>query len=91
MFTIKNLQVSYGKNTVLNIDREIYFSDSDIVGVIGSNGAGKTTMINACLGLVPYKGKIDFSVPRSQIAVHMQHNEYLETVSTASVIKGLLW
>lgn len=90
MITIKDLSVSYGKNVVLNIDGEVKFHKSDIVGVIGTNGAGKTTLINACLGLVPYKGEIKFDVSRKSIAVHMHINEYLETVSTASVIKGLL-
>ncbi|QPK94179.1 ABC transporter ATP-binding protein [Actinomyces sp. zg-332] len=90
MINIKNLQVSYGKNIVLNIGTEVKIDDSDIVGVIGSNGAGKTTLINACLGLVPYKGKIDFSVPRSDIAVHLQENHYMGTVNVKNVLKGLL-
>lgn len=90
MFSIKDLHVFYGKFCALKIQGEIKFGKNDFVGVIGSNGAGKSTMIKACLNLIPYKGEIKFDIPDCKIAVHMQDNEYLETVSVASVLKGLL-
>ncbi len=34
---------------------------ADFLGVIGPNGGGKTTLVKAILGAVPYTGKIDYA------------------------------
>ncbi|MBE6207469.1 MAG: ABC transporter ATP-binding protein [Rikenellaceae bacterium] len=34
---------------------------TDFLGVIGPNGGGKTTLVKAILGAVPYTGKIDYA------------------------------
>lgn len=53
----RNLGKSYGKFRALNgISFEIPLGR--IVGVIGANGAGKTTMLNAILGLTRYDGEL---------------------------------
>jgi ABC-2 type transport system ATP-binding protein len=53
----KNLGKSYGKFEALkNVNFEIPLGR--IVGVIGANGAGKTTMLNAILGLTRYDGEL---------------------------------
>lgn len=53
----KNLGKSYGKFRALDgISFEIPLGR--IVGVIGANGAGKTTMLNAILGLTRYDGEL---------------------------------
>lgn len=53
----RNLGKSYGKFKALNnISFEIPLGR--IVGVIGANGAGKTTMLNAILGLTRYDGEL---------------------------------
>lgn len=48
---IKGLYKSFGKNTVLN-DINFTVETGDIFGLIGLNGAGKTTMIKIILGLL---------------------------------------
>lgn len=54
----KGLSKSFGKFEALkNIDVSI--KKGQIVGLIGSNGAGKTTMINAILGLSTFDGELD--------------------------------
>ena len=54
---IKNLRVSYGINEAIRgIDMEI--REGKITAIIGSNGAGKTTIINAISGAVKYSGDI---------------------------------
>ena len=35
--------------------------ENDFIGIIGPNGGGKTTLLKAILGLVPIRGKIEFS------------------------------
>ncbi len=54
----KNLSKTYGnfkalKNVSVSIEK------GQIVGLIGANGAGKTTMINAILGLSSYEGDLN--------------------------------
>ena len=60
MLQLKNLSVMYGKKTAV---RDISFSvaQGDFVTILGANGAGKTTVINAISGVVPtVAGKIVF-------------------------------
>ncbi|QIK70817.1 ABC transporter ATP-binding protein [Erysipelothrix sp. HDW6C] len=90
MITIKNLHVSYRDFKALQIDKEIIINANDRVGVIGSNGAGKSTLIKACLGLLPYEGNIIATIKPEEMAVHMQSNEYVETMSTKSVMEAIL-
>ncbi|MGQ9425540.1 ABC transporter ATP-binding protein [Gilvimarinus sp. F26214L] len=54
----KGLSKSYGRNRVLdNIDLEI--QRGRIVGLIGHNGAGKTTALKCLLGLAPCEGDLE--------------------------------
>lgn len=55
---IKNLTGGYFGNTVLK-DVEFTVNDGELVGLIGLNGAGKSTTIQEIIGLLsPYKGQI---------------------------------
>lgn len=54
MLTINNLTKNFGKKTVLKgIDFKI--SEGEIVGLVGANGAGKTTIMKSILGLSSYQ------------------------------------
>ena len=54
---IQGLQVTYGiHEAVSGVDMQI--EEGKITAIIGSNGAGKTTIINAISGMVPRKGTI---------------------------------
>jgi branched-chain amino acid transport system ATP-binding protein len=54
---IQNLQVCYGiHEAVSGVNMKI--EEGSITAIIGSNGAGKTTIINAISGMVPHKGII---------------------------------
>ena len=41
MLTTKDLQVRYGNQIALQIDRPIEIREGERIGIIGSNGAGK--------------------------------------------------
>ena len=58
MLKVENLKVSYGMiEAVKGID--FYLNDGEIVSLIGSNGAGKTTIMHTISGLIkPKEGKI---------------------------------
>ena len=54
---IQNLQVCYGiHEAVSGVNMKI--EEGSITAIIGSNGAGKTTIINAISGMVPHKGTV---------------------------------
>ena len=57
---IQGLKVMYGKSVAIH-DININVPEGGIVTLIGSNGAGKSTTLNATLGVVPTtEGKITF-------------------------------
>lgn len=88
--TIENLTVNYGAETALQIREPLTVSEGDRVGIIGGNGAGKTTLIKSILGLVPYQGTIRTDLKPRQIAIHMQFNEYTDTMPCRYVMEVIL-
>ena len=59
MLKIKNLNVSYGSiKAIRNID--ININSRETVCLIGSNGAGKSSLLNAISMLISYEGTIVF-------------------------------
>ncbi len=60
MLEIANLYVSYGDMSVLR-DLSLKISAQETVSLVGSNGVGKTTTLNAISGLIPSRsGSITF-------------------------------
>ncbi|WP_300410142.1 ABC transporter ATP-binding protein [Lagierella sp.] len=90
MININNLKVKYGDFTALDIGKEIVIDKNRKLGVLGSNGAGKTTLINAIMELVPYEGSIKKSLPKEEIAVHMQNNYYPDNIAIRSVMEAVI-
>ena len=90
MIAINNLRVKYGEEIALKIDRPINFLKGDRIGIIGSNGAGKSTLIKSILGITKYTGNIYTKINPEDIAVHMQSNEYVETMKIKYIIEGIL-
>ncbi len=56
MLEVKNLSVSYGKKQILD---GVSFSleKGTITALLGANGCGKTTLLKALCGIVPYEGE----------------------------------
>ncbi|MBE7637476.1 ATP-binding cassette domain-containing protein [Sneathiella sp. P13V-1] len=61
MLDVSNLSVAYGKHQALN-SVSIQVEKDETVVILGSNGAGKTSLMKAIAGLVPSdpSSKIDF-------------------------------
>lgn len=90
LFTIENLKVKFGKFMALDIDTPICMEEGDRIGIIGSNGAGKSTMIKSILGLVPYQGIIRCRLKPEEIATHMQFNEYTDSMPVKYIMEAVL-
>ncbi|OUM98690.1 MAG: branched-chain amino acid ABC transporter ATP-binding protein [Firmicutes bacterium ZCTH02-B6] len=71
MLRIESIEVSYGGNRALH-GVCLSMEPGEFVGVIGSNRAGKTTLLRAISGLVPLqKGEIYFDgQPLSRVPAH---------------------
>jgi len=58
MIKINNLKKAYGKKIVLSID-DLTINEHELVGIVGNNGAGKTTMLSLILDLIePSRGSV---------------------------------
>ena len=90
MINVEQLRVKYGDFTALEINSPIAIEKGDRVGIIGSNGAGKSTFIKAILGLVKYSGKINSEINVMDMAVHMQENNYAQTMPVKYIIQAVL-
>ena len=57
---IRNLKVRYDSVTALeHVNLDIYAND--FIGIIGPNGGGKSTLVKAIMGVLPYSGTIEYS------------------------------
>ena len=57
ILSLRDVSVAYdGYAALEGVDLDIY--DDDFIGIIGPNGGGKTTLVKAIMGAVPYSGSI---------------------------------
>lgn len=54
MFNITNLQVSYGQSVVIP-DMSFDAKEGEILGIVGRNGMGKSTLFRALIGMLPVR------------------------------------
>lgn len=54
MLTVENVFVAYGRSTVVR-EASLTVNQGEIVTLIGANGAGKTSLMNAITGVLPLK------------------------------------
>ncbi len=60
VISIRNLKVSYDSTVALeHVNLNIYADD--FIGIIGPNGGGKSTLVKAIMGVIPYSGSIDYA------------------------------
>lgn len=88
MISINNLTVAYGGFTLLN-EINFHISESDKIGLVGKNGAGKSTILKLICGLQnPTSGKV--AVPNGvkigylpQIMEHHRGKSVIDEAMTA--------
>ena len=97
MITVRSLNKSFGTHKVLN-DINATFEKGSIIGVVGENGAGKTTFFNCLAELEKDEGHIEYSgdslknvmgfLPTNPYFISkITGNEYLRLVCNARNIR----
>lgn len=68
ILTINNLSCSYGSKIILdNLSLDI--QPGHVVGLLGTNGCGKTTLLKCIGNIIPYNGNILFSSQANNIDI----------------------
>src|SRR6202167_5462592 len=60
LLSVSSVHIAYGKvEAVRSVSLDV--AGNEIVTIIGVNGAGKNTLLNAIMGILPLKGRVTFS------------------------------
>ena len=93
MITVSNLAIQFGKR-VLYKDVNMKFTNGNIYGVIGANGAGKSTFLKAISGeLDPTKGSVTLG-PGERLSVLSQDHfkwDNFTVLNTVLMCHTVLW
>ena len=93
MITVSDLAIQFGKR-VLYKDVNLKFTNGNIYGVIGANGAGKSTFLHAISGeLEPTKGSITLGPDERLSVLSQDHFKWDQYTVLNTVLKGhtVLW
>ena len=88
MISINNLSLRYGKR-VLFEDVNTKFTEGNCYGIIGANGAGKSTFLKIISGEIdPTTGRVDISKGMRMSVLKQNHYEFDEVTVLDTVIRG---
>lgn len=88
MITVQNLAIQFGKR-VLYKDVNLKFTHGNIYGIIGANGAGKSTFLRAISGdLEPNKGTIEMGPGERLSVLEQDHFKYDDFRVMDTVLMG---
>ncbi len=93
MITVSNLAIQFGKRVLYN-DVNMKFTNGNIYGVIGANGAGKSTFLRAISGdLEPTKGSVTLGPGERLSVLSQDHFKFDEHTVMDTVMMGhtVLW
>lgn len=88
MISVSNLSLRYGKR-VLFEDVNIKFSPGNCYGIIGANGAGKSTFLKILSGEIdPSTGQVSITPGERMSVLKQNHFEFDEMEVLQTVLKG---
>ena len=93
LLSVNNVSVSYSNVEAVR-DVSLDIEPGEIVTIIGANGAGKTTLLNSIMGILPFRGQVQFgasSLERLEIEQRVaaglflvpEHRELFTTMTVA--------
>lgn len=85
MISVNNVSLSYGKRVLFD-EVNISFTKGNCYGIIGANGAGKSTFLKILSGEIePNKGKVDIT-PGERLAVLKQNHFEFDAQSVLNTV-----
>ena len=88
MLSVSNLSVQFGKRVLFD-EVNIVFSQGNCYGVIGANGAGKSTFLKMlALKADPTSGKVILEPGKRMSVLEQNHNAYDQDTVLNAVLKG---
>lgn len=88
MLSVSNLSLRFGKR-ILFEDVNIRFTEGNCYGIIGANGAGKSTFLKILSGDIdPTTGKVEISKDQRMSVLKQDHYEFDENQVLETVIMG---
>lgn len=88
MITVNNLQVQFGKR-ILFQDVNLKFTPGNCYGIIGANGAGKSTFLRVLSGdLDPTRGTYEMGPGERLSVLEQDHNKYDQYTVLDTVLRG---
>ncbi|HLU17374.1 MAG TPA: ATP-binding cassette domain-containing protein [Edaphocola sp.] len=88
MINVSNLSLRYGKR-VLFEDVNIKFTEGNCYGIIGANGAGKSTFLKILSGEIePTSGRVEISKGMRMSVLKQDHHKYNDTQVLQTVMMG---
>ena len=93
MISANNISLRYGKR-VLFEDVNVKFGSGNCYGVIGANGAGKSTFLKILAGdIAPNTGNVTLEPGKRMAVLRQNHFEFDEVTVLNTVLKGhtILW
>ncbi|NCX95744.1 MAG: ATP-binding cassette domain-containing protein [Chitinophagia bacterium] len=88
MISINNLSLRYGKR-ILFEDVNIKFTEGNCYGIIGANGAGKSTFLKIISGEIdPTTGKVEMGKGQRMSVLKQNHYEYDNMPVLETVMRG---
>lgn len=88
MISVNNLSLRYGKR-VLFEDVNLKFTEGNCYGIIGANGAGKSTFMKIISGEIdPTTGSVDIPKDQRMSVLKQDHHQYDDVEVLQAVIMG---
>ncbi|MDN3546909.1 ABC-F family ATP-binding cassette domain-containing protein [Mucilaginibacter aquaedulcis] len=88
MITVSNLSLRYGKRTLFE-DVNLKFSQGNCYGIIGANGAGKSTFLKILSGDIdPTSGSVSFTPGERMAVLSQNHYAFDEFTVIEAVMMG---
>lgn len=88
MLSVQNLSLRYGKR-VLFEDVNIRFTEGNCYGIIGANGAGKSTFLKILSGEIePTTGKVEIGKDQRMSVLKQNHYEFNDIPVLETVMRG---
>ncbi|MBZ9631427.1 ATP-binding cassette domain-containing protein [Salegentibacter sp. LM13S] len=88
MLSVSNLSVQFGKRVLFD-EVNTTFTQGNCYGIIGANGAGKSTFLNILSGKSePTSGRVNLEPGKRMSVLEQNHNLYDDTPVLETVIMG---